>query len=517
MARHNPTARSDSPIRKLTRSLAAHTSALSLAFVVAVAPLAEVMVANPQAQAASQNRISIAPGTGGQTRAVNLGLNKSIVIDLPEDAHDILVANPKVADAVTRTSRRLYIFGKLVGQTNLFVFNGRGEQIAALEIRIERDIAGLEELIARFIPNSNIRAEMVNDNVVLTGTASNALESSRAVSLAEIYVNGGEELPDANPLPSNASTVIFEEEEESRVVNLIKIDGVDQVQLKVTLAEIRRNVVKQLGVTSSITNPRGDEGFGFNVVGAGKFADNPLFGTESTVSALSGLNTIQSRLRAMEQAGVMRTLAEPSLTAISGEAAEFRVGGTISTPESVECGEDGTSISVTQREYGIVLAFTPVVLSAGRISLKIHTEVNEPTSAGSITFCEGIPIPGMRKRLADTTVELPSGGSMVIGGLVQDDVRQTVTGFPGLKNIPVLGSLFRSREFVRNETELVLVVTPYLVRPTARAKIAQPDENFQPASDAAGYFMGRVNRVYGTKQGNLPKGRYTGSIGFILK
>ena len=524
MARHIATTRTGRPLsgstfKKLTRSLAAHTSALSMAFVVAMAPLAEVMVNNPQAQASSMNRISIAPGTGGQTRAVNLGLNKSIVIDLPEDAHDILVANPRVADAVTRTSRRLYIFGKLVGQTNLFVFNGRGEQIAALEIRIERDIAGLEEMIARFIPNSDIRAEMVNDNVVLTGTASNALDSSRAVSLAEIYVNGGEELPDANPLPSNASTVIFEEEEASRVVNLIKIDGVDQVQLKVTLAEIRRSVVKQLGVTSTLNNAATADGFGntgdgfnFFVGGGGTLSDNAL-------AITSGLNQIQSRLRALEQAGVMRTLAEPSLTAISGETADFRVGGTIPVPTSAECADEfsGDQVQLEQREYGVVLGFTPVVLSAGRISLKIHTEVNEPIQSDGFTLCGRINIPGMRKRLADTTVELPSGGSMVIGGLVQDDVRQTVSGYPGLKNIPILGSLFRSREFIRNETELVLVVTPYLVRPTARAKIAQPDENFQPASDAAGYFMGRVNRVYGTKQGNLPKGRYTGSIGFILK
>ena len=437
-----------------------------------------------------------------------------MVIDLPEDAHDILVANPSVADAVTRTARRIYLFGKLVGQTNIFIFDGKGDQIAALDIRIERDIAGLEEMLTRYIPGSDIRAEMVNDNVVLTGTAPNALDSARAVSLAEIYVNGGEELP-----TTSTATFFFGGQEDSRVVNLIKIDGVDQVQLRVTVAEIQRSVVKQLGIGTSVTSRLAEgvtDGFNFNVVGGGGVTQSPLFQAANSFGITSGLNAIQTQLQALERAGVSRTLAEPNLTAISGEEANFKVGGEFSVPTNIDCGEEG-GVEFERREYGINLAFTPVVLSAGRISLKIHTEVNEPTTQNAQAGCSNAGYPGLRKRLADTTVELPSGGSMVIAGLVQDDVRQTVSGYPGLKDLPVLGSLFRSREYVRNESELVIVVTPYLVKPTARSAVVQPDENFAPASNGAGMFMGRVNRVYGTKQGNLPKGRYTGSIGFILK
>jgi pilus assembly protein CpaC len=167
-------------------------------------------------------------------------------------------------------------------------------------------------------------------------------------------------------------------------------------------------------------------------------------------------------------------------------------------------------------DYGIGLEFQPVVLSAGRISLKVRTSVSEPTSDGAIQM-EGSNILSLRKRLADTTVELPSGGSMMIAGLVNDDVRQTINAVPGLTKLPVLGALFRSREFVRNETELVIIITPYLSRPVARNDLAKPDDNFTPASDGAGIFLGRVNRVYGTMQTDRPNGRYHGVVGFIYK
>jgi pilus assembly protein CpaC len=162
-------------------------------------------------------------------------------------------------------------------------------------------------------------------------------------------------------------------------------------------------------------------------------------------------------------------------------------------------------------EYGIGLSFTPVVLSPGRISLKIGTEVSEPSQASSSGQL------ALRERTANTSVELPSGGSIVIAGLVSDNLRQTISGTPGISKIPVLGTLFRSRDFVRNESELVIIATPYLVRPVARAKLARPDDNFNPASDGAGYFLGRVNRIYGHMDTSLPDGRYHGVVGYIYK
>jgi pilus assembly protein CpaC len=235
----------------------------------------------------------------------------------------------------------------------------------------------------------------------------------------------------------------------------------------------------------------------------------------------------------MEQTGVMKTLAEPTLTAVSGEKATFRVGGEYNLVGGVSSAvsrDNQTGIatySIEKVEYGLGLEFQPVVLSAGRISLKVRTSVSEPTTQASVSLSSGsngisAPAPGtniisIRKRLADTTVELPSGGSMMIAGLVQDDVRQAMDGLPGLSKIPVLGAFFRSRDFVRNESELVIIITPYLVRPVARNQLSKPDDNFNPPSDGAGMFLGRVNRVYGAMRTNLPDGRYHGVVGYIYK
>jgi pilus assembly protein CpaC len=471
----------------------------------------------------------IAPGTAGER--VKLGLNKSVVIDLPADAYDILVANPAVADAVTRTARRIYLFGKAVGETNIFVFGANGEQIASIDIAVERDVAGLEDYLKRFIPNSDITVELLNDNVVLTGTVETPLDAARAAQLAEVFVTGGEattgQYAQTAAAPTDGGGVAIsnpdQERRVSQIVNLLKIVGEDQVTLKVTVAEVSRTVMKQLGVnllaggsTDNITwSVIGD-----NLAGLGI----PLSATQAGLNVASGTTSLQSYLNAMEQAGVMKTLAEPTLTAVSGEKATFRVGGEFNlvTGQDVDDETNGVIYDIAKIEYGIGLEFQPIVLSPGRISLKVRTAVSEPTTEGAVSLSAGVNRPAtnllsIRKRLADTTVELPSGGSMMIAGLVRDDVRQAVGGLPGLSKLPVLGALFRSRHFERNETELVIIITPYLSRPVARNALAKPDDNFNPASDGAGMFLGRVNRVYGTMKTDLPPGRYHGVVGFIYK
>jgi pilus assembly protein CpaC len=467
----------------------------------------------------------------GANDQVKLGLNKSIVIDLPADAYDILVANPSVADAVSRTARRIYIFGKAVGSTNIFVFGPKGEQIASFDLAIERDVAGLDSYLSRFIEDSDITAEIINDNVVLTGTVQTPQDAAKAVALAEIFVKGGEATTGAfdNAATGGAAgSVVIGSAGESRrsssIVNLLKIIGDDQVTLKVTVAEISRTVMKQLGVSQVLNRQSGIGTLRLDseaVTGLGGNLANSGTGIVTKI----GSATIGSYLNAMEQAGVMKTLAEPTLTAISGEKATFKVGGefnlitaTDRTPDNpvtpVNEGKDTNTIS--KIEYGIGLEFTPVVLSPGRISLKVRTSVSEPTNEGSVNANQ-LSLISIRKRLADTTIELPSGGSMMIAGLVRDDVRQVVSGMPGLKNLPVLGTLFRSRDFVRNQTELVIIVTPYLARPVARNKLAKPDDNFTAASDGAGIFLGQVNRVYGSMKTNLKDGRYHGVVGYIYK
>ncbi len=465
----------------------------------------------------------------GKTQNVSLGLNKSIVIDLPQDASDILVANPGVADAITRTARRIYIFGKQVGSTNVFVFGANGEQVASIELTVERDVAGLDAYLARFIEDSDIKAEIINDNVVLTGTVQTPQDSARAVQLAEIFVTGGEATTgtfnSSSVSSSSATTSVVvgssEDTRTSKIVNLLKISGDDQVTLKVTVAEISRNVMKQLGV-NLIANGGGN-GMTFaseTVAGLGKANGIGSLGLAGSY----GAQALSSTINAMEQTGVMKTLAEPTLTAVSGEKATFRAGGTynIINGRSVDATTGQITYNVKEIEYGIGLEFLPTVLSPGRISLKVRTSVSEPTTEATVTLNsgprdQGTSIISIRKRLADTTIELPSGGSMMIAGLVRDDMRQSVGGMPGLKNLPVLGALFRSRDFIRNESELVIIVTPYLVRPVARNKLAKPDDNFEAAADGAGNLLGRLNRVYGTMQTNLPQGRYHGVVGFIYK
>lgn len=497
-------------------------------------------------------------------QTITLGLDKSKVIDLPRDAHDILVANPDVADAITRTARRIYIFGKQVGQTNVFVFGSDGKEIAVLDLRIERDISGLERSIRKYMPGSDVHAEMLNDNVVLTGIVQTPQDASQAVRLAQIYVTGGEATT-SQYIRSAAGesgtggggdvSQASETRQQSQIVNLLKIRGEDQVTLKVTVAEVQRSVVKQLGLNGSASGGSAN-GILFsaatdNPFGLGKAIADSFVGAAGSV----GDTNLESTLTAMEQAGVMKTLAEPSLTAISGEKASFKVGGEFSIPSTRDVTPEVPAIPATRDfagtdpvtgrpiyntnpgtpatpgfvtygtktvDYGIGLDFTPVVLSPGRISLKIRTSVSEPTFESPFNlsgdkYGPGLNFIGIRKRLADTTVELPSGGSLVIAGLVRNEMRQVISGFPGLAKLPILGTLFRSRDFQHYETELVVIVTPYLVRPVARQELARPDDNLNFSSDGAADFLGRLNRVYGAMDTKLPPGRYHGIVGYIYK
>lgn len=484
-----------------------------------------------EAEAQGASVVRITESGAGIRKRLKLGLNKALVIDLPEDAHDILVADPNLADAVTRTSKRIYLFGKAVGQTNIFIFGDGGREIVSLDLEVERDISGLEANIRRFIPESDIKVEIVSDNIVLTGSVRTPQDSARAVQLADAFLKGGEATTRNISLTGGSNggdaAIFAERRQVSQIVNMLTIEGEDQVTLKVTVAEVSRQVLKQLGFNGSISSTTSGNGFEFaNPSNLGAAID----GASRIASGAIGSGSLRfaSYLNAMEQAGVMRTLAEPSLTAISGEQAKFYVGGDfrIAAQQDVSLDKD-TNTTVVKREvetvdYGITLNFKPVVLSPGRISLKIETNVSEPTYEGNVVsgnYGRGIPgstYMSVRKRETSTTVELPSGGSIVIAGLVQDNVRQAMSGLPGMSKIPIFGTLFRSKEFLRNETELVIIATPYLVRPVSRNQIARPDDNFNPENDAAMYFMNRVNKVYGRKD-QVQAAPYQGSVGFIYK
>jgi pilus assembly protein CpaC len=269
---------------------------------------------------AAQNVIKIKKSGPGVSKRVKLGLNKAIVVDLPTDAHDILVADPDIADAVTRTSRRLYLFGKTVGQTNIFVFGPGGEEIIAVELEIERDVAGLEVHLARFLPDSNIDVEIISDNIVLTGSVRTPQDAAQAAKLADIFLTGGEattrNFTETGGDNGGDVAIYAENRQKSKIVNLLKIDGEDQVTLKVTIAEVSRQVLKQLGFNTTIT---GDPSARFGNNTSSWLAVPGLASVGSVASTISGAR-ISSDISALERAGVIRTLAEPSLTAISGES-----------------------------------------------------------------------------------------------------------------------------------------------------------------------------------------------------
>lgn len=497
---------------RITRTKIGPSLSALLAFSVAFSGLslrvAPNFLAMDEAMAETSDSIVTIAGIGNHKR-LNLGLNKALVVDLPADAHDILVSDPTMADAVTRTSRRIYLFGKTVGQTNIFVFGANGEEVATLDISIERDITGLQANLKRFIPDSDIHVEIISDNIVLTGTVRTPMDSSRAEDLTQAFLKGGEATTrnqTASGTGSSSAVAIFAEgRQTSQIKNFLQIDGEDQVTLKVTVAEIKRSVLKQLGFDNLVGNSSG-----LSVAQLGDVAgDSTAAAGNGGLSALFkysvGKYDIHSYMNALEQAKAIRTLAEPTLTAISGQAATFNSGGqTLYSTKD----EDG-NVTITPYTYGISLSFTPVVLSAGRISLHINTQVSEPVgTSGTPTY---------NQRAADTSVELPSGGSIALAGLLSDNVQQTTNGTPGVSKIPILGALFRQKSFERDESELVIIATPYLVRPVARNALSRPDDNFSPTGDPATFFLNRVNKVYGRRDTTVADAEFHGSVGFIYK
>lgn len=443
------------------------------------------------------------------TRSIKVGLNKSMVIELPRDVRDVLASDPKILDIVVNSSRRAYLIGTKIGQANAFFFDKNGDRMLTVEVIVDRDPAPLEKLLNRLIQNAKIKVEFLNDTVVLTGSVPNPSDASRASDIASRFVVTDD--PQSNT------------KYREKVINLLSTGAKEQVLLKVTVVEMERSVIKQLGV-----NWDGNFAVGSGVFG---FSSNPPFAFNTALSnvlnpsngnTIIGGNGVGSlfqtpsgsatvNLRALEQNGLLRTLAEPTLTAISGETANFLAGGEFPIPIS----QDDNRISLEYKPFGVGLSFTPLVLSEGRISMKVSTEVSELTNEGAVNIGL-VTVPGLKVRRANTTIELPSGGSMVIAGLISEETKQNISGQPGLKNLPVLGTLFRSRDFIKSETELVVIVTPYTVDPAARHKLARPDKGFVHASDAQANLLGRLNRVYGRKPEEMPTGQYTGNFGFIV-
>src|SRR5712671_3120411 len=456
---------------------------------------------------AGDYRATAAPiAADGQMNArfLSLGIGKSIVIDLPRDIKDVLVADPKIANAVVRSAQRAYIIGAAVGQTNIVFFDSAGQQIAAYDIAVKRDLNGLRAALKATLPNADIQIEGVGDGVVLSGSAASPIEAQQAGELAARLVGGND-----------------------KVVNSISVRGRDQVMLKVTVAEVARSIIKQMGIDLTATMNYGttavtfDSSNPFTALGHSLTGNAAAGAFGSAMRAGVPVPSVQATIRAMESAGVIRTLAEPNLTAISGESATFIAGGEFPIPAGYSC-DPITRACTTQisfKKFGISLNFTPVVLTEGRISLRVMTEVSELSNDNSFTLVQAagsaLTIPSIKTRRAETTLEIPSGGAMAMAGLIQEQTKLAINGLPGLAQLPVLGALFRSRDFVNNQTELMVLVTPYIVRAVAQKDLSRPDDGFANATDPQADLIGTINRIYGTPGRVEPARNYRGTYGFI--
>lgn len=485
-------------ISSAMRSVAARALLLSVAAALTLAPLLPVVAAEAEKD---KDPVTTSAIASAKMRFLSLGIGKSIVVDLPRDVKDVLVADPKIANAVVRSAQRAYIIGGAVGQTNVVFFDADGQQVASYDIAVKRDLNGVRAALKQSLPG--IQIEGVGDSVILTGSVSSPVEAQQAAEIAARLVGGAD-----------------------KVVNSIVVRGRDQVMLKVTVAEVRRDIVKQLGIDLSANMNYGTAQVVFN--NSNPFTANsaPLVGGNGLTGAAlnkAGLPTVTATLRAMESAGVVKTLAEPNLTAISGESATFISGGEFPIPTGVTCqtttqGAIGQCVqTVSFKKFGISLNFTPVVLTEGRISLRVMTEVSEVSTENSLQGgAGGTTIPSVKTRRAETTLEIPSGGSVAMAGLIQEQTKQAINGLPGADQIPIFGQLFRSQDFINHQTELMVIVTPYVVRAVAQKELSRPDDGFAPASDSQSALLGRINRIYGVAARVDPVAGTQGNFGFII-
>lgn len=489
------------------------------------------------AQADVQRTMRLGPGESIDGRRVSLHQSKSMVIELSEDVRDVLVSNPRIADAVVRTNRRIFIIGQTLGTTNVFLFGANGRQIGSVEVVVSPDMKGLEAMLRRVLRNETIRVEYTPQTIILSGEVRDQAEASRAYDIAAGFVGVASTSSSSGSSGSSGGSGSGGSGDSSgggsqsgsgggfTLVSNITVKGRDQVLLKVTVAEVQRNAVKQLGIDlraatlAAVDQAQILNGYPFIRGGTGGAATSNGFSINGSAprSALFANGTIgnhgfEAVLRAMEQQGILRTLAEPTITAISGEKAKFLVGGEF----PMVVGVDDDTVRIEYKQYGVALEFLPVVLADGRISIKVMTEVSE-LAAGYNTggqLSNIPPLQGLRVRRADSTLELPSGGSMVLGGLIRDEIRQQMEGIPGLMNLPILGNLFRSRDFKREQTELAIFVTPYIVKPVAPKQLTRPDEGLAIASDAQNLFLGQLTR---RRAGGTVPGSHNGHIGFIYE
>jgi pilus assembly protein CpaC len=452
---------------------------------------------------------------GSPTRAkvLSIPIGRSAMVDLPVDASDVFVSNPKVADAVLRTPRRIFVLGTGPGTSDALFFDRMGRQILALSIHVEAATDQIGDIIKHLYPGSQVEVQALNDRIVLSGQAADVNQADQIARLAASYVKDPQD-----------------------VINLLSIAGKDQVAIKVRVVEVNRTAIKQLGFSASAV-------MGLGTGNQWSAAQSPSYGVNqqlkggitalrTSAKKLIGIdgdgnniysNTLTNGLEAFERAGLVRTLAEPNLTAVSGESAKFLAGGEFPVP----VGRDNQgNVTVQFKSYGVGLGFTPVVLSDGRISLKVSSEISELTNDGALVLT-GLVVPGLTVRRNENTVEMASGESIMLAGLLQSKYKQSVDSLPGLTSLPILGALFRSRDYLNEQSEMVIILTAYIVSPTAPGAQQTPADGLEIPNDLETVFLGRINKVTRPKSintaqagGNGAPARiapYAAPVGYVIE
>lgn len=436
--------------------------------------------------------------TIGTDGVLSLEVRKGRVIRLPRPAATVFVADPEIADVQAQSPSIVYLFGRRAGSTSLYAVDENDQILIRTGIVVHHNLSGLRQAIQQLLPGRRISVSTVDASIVLDGNVETPTEAQELRELAQRYLG-----------------------EEETLLNRVRVAAPTQVHLRVRVAEVSRDVLKEFGINWEAIFQNGDFTFGFVngrtvTDGLGNFLRAPEGANSAFGSFDGGDDVVNGAIDALAEEGLVNILAEPNLTALSGETASFLAGGEFPIP--IDSDDDGLTIEF--KEFGISLAFTPTVLSANRISLRVRPEVSDLTEKGAINI-GGLVIPALATRRAETTVELGSGQSFAIGGLLSTDIENTISKFPGLGDVPVLGTLFRSQRFRSNETELVILVTPYLVRPISEPVLASPTDGYRNPTDIERILEGRLHsaRLQPGRGGPLgPEGqRLAGPIGFILE
>lgn len=414
-----------------------------------------------------------------------LPLNKTEGIELDRDIRDVIIGNPDIADIVVRSQKQIFLIGKKTGDTNIFFTDADGNLVRKIDLVVQPDVDGIQSNIGEILPGEHIVVKGMGDSVVLSGTASSDGVAAKAHDIARRFVAG-----------------------DNNVISMLRISNEQQVLLRVRVAEAKKTVLKELGVDNLLS----PQTLGPLTIQAATSA----LGLGTDIAGAIGISSggSSSTIRLLEQQGYIRTLAEPNLLAVSGEVASMLAGGEYPIPIAQQNG----TISVDYKPFGVILSFLPVVLDSGRISLRISTEVSAISDLNTVSAA-GFTFKSFVTRRANSVVELPSGGELMIAGLLQNDITSGLNGVPGLMNLPILGSLFRSTSFQRNETELVVLVTAVLAKPADPRQFALPTDGFVPGSDVDRYFLGHLQDMYLKKPAQGPNAPQSiqGPLGYIVQ